>query len=179
MAQWSVDDCPCSEIPSEPNSAFSYPGGGVVSSQAPLQKDATQNQSSLLHGLFFPIHISPLNFTEVPKHRPKTRLIRKETGQASAGVGFASAPIRFHSYLQQPQMGRSRTPPSCPTEAGVLPSRTHMAGIEAMVQDLMWTCELITWAKGEHFDRCLHFKYIRPGEFSTSHLFVLHLGTSF
>lgn len=131
-----MDDCLCSEIHNEPHSDFSYPGVDVVSFQSPLQKEATQTCSSLLHRLFLATHTSPLNFIRFPEHRPKPRFVREENGQASAAIWSAWAPTKLHSLYCNPCRWVSGGHPPAPHRRRS-PSCTHMAGIEAMVQEVM------------------------------------------
>lgn len=110
----------------------------------------------------------------------KHGLYGKRTARLREMLDPLAHPSSFTPCIAAPPGGSVENTPRSPPEAGDLPSCTHRAGIEAMVQELMWTPELITWAKGELFDSCLHFRYICPGEFFGLHLlFALYLGTSF
>lgn len=115
-----MDDCPHSEIPSEPNSAFSYPG---VSWYHPgLLFRMKQPRTVLLFctDWFLLLNVSPFNFIKFPKQRPKTWLVWEKNGQASGDVGSTCTPIQFHSLYcsppgrvsgeHPPQSHRSRSP---------------------------------------------------------------------
>lgn len=139
-----MDDCPHSGIPSEPNSAFSYPG---VSWYHPgLLFRMKQPRTVLLFctDWFLLLNVSPFNFIKFPKHRPKTWLVWEKNGQASGDVGSTCTPIKFHSlYCSPPRAGQWRTPPAVPQKQETFPPAHTGLGLKPWCRS--W-CEHLNWS---------------------------------
>lgn len=172
-----MDDCPCSEIPSEPSFALNYPGVSVVSSHSFLQQEANQNCSFLLHRLFPATHSSPLNSINFPKHKPKAWLIR-ESERALTDIGSACTPVKFLSLSFSPSgMSQCRTP-----SRGRSPSLPYLCGQDwssAAGADMNIRTNQLR--EKEYFYKCLHIHLSWWGFCFTSLLwtvpryFLLHM----